>query len=213
MNSGVSSANGFLNQLRWRGHLGRWEDVCLASQLPHRKNDGTLLGGPIKSLLNAMIENNDKVMFFVEIVKDKIVIVHACIDDDGRRIFVDGSCYLALRLCKVWPTSWASATRWRLWWMQDGGSTTLDKRGNFTLWITLIFTYGRRSKRLYSLKNLNPFKMRPFTANYDAGTIRRVTKNVMKRARFFFANKLMEPIFSIAYKYPFEIISLGFFKY
>ena len=43
-------------------------------------------------------------MIFVTIEDGNIHIVHAFIDGDGRRVLVDGSCYLALLQVEVWPT-------------------------------------------------------------------------------------------------------------
>ena len=65
-------------------------------------------------LPNASNDRNDeKVMIFVAIMDGKIPIIHEFIDDDGRRVSVDGSCYLALLQDKVWPTFRATATRRR----------------------------------------------------------------------------------------------------
>ena len=76
--------------------------------------------GPLK-IPNEIVETKNRndlnVMMFVD---GNIPIVHAFIDDDGRQVSVNGSCYLNLLKEVVWPTFRSSVTRKRLWWMQDG---------------------------------------------------------------------------------------------
>ena len=62
-----------------------------------------------------IIETNDrndlKVMLFVAIVNGNVPIIHAFIDEDGRLVSVNGSCYLNLLNEVVWPTIHSSTTR------------------------------------------------------------------------------------------------------
>ena len=103
-------------------HKVIWTDekYCCLKQKPHRKNDGFwALNNP-----HEVVETNDKnglkVMIFVAIVDGKVPIVHAFIDENGRRESVNGDCYLKLLQENVWPTFRPHATRQGLWWMQDG---------------------------------------------------------------------------------------------
>ena len=64
--------------------------------------------------------NDEKVTIFVAIVNDKVPVVHAYMDENGRCKIVNGDCYLNLLQENVWPTFRSCATRQGLWWMQDG---------------------------------------------------------------------------------------------
>ena len=91
---------------------------CL-NQAPYKKNDDTWsLTSP-----NGIVEStnrNDEVMIFVAIVNGKVPVIHAFLDENGKRKVVNGDCYLNFLQENIWPTFRVCATRPGLWWMQNG---------------------------------------------------------------------------------------------
>lgn len=71
------------------------EKIFVLHHKTHRKNDGRWSAENPRAIVECNDRNDEKVMIFVAIVDGKILIVHEFIDDDGRRVSVDGSCYLA----------------------------------------------------------------------------------------------------------------------
>ena len=72
------------------------EKIFVLHQKTRRKNDGRWSAENPRDIAECSDRNGGKVMIFVAIVDGKIPIVHEFIDDNGRRISVDGSCCLAL---------------------------------------------------------------------------------------------------------------------
>lgn len=187
------------------------EKIFVLHQKPHRKNDGRWSAENPRDIIECNDRNDEKVMIFVAIVDDKVPIVHAFIDEDGRRVSVDGSCYLALLKDTVWPAFRATATRHGLWWMQDGAPphcTTEAKkfliekfkgrvisRGTPIIWPAhspdlnpLDFHFWAEAQRKVYTEEPQSIQdlikcVELLAANYDPTIIDKVTKNVLKRAR------------------------------
>lgn len=187
------------------------EKMFVLNQKPHRKNDGCWSAENPREIVECNDRNDKKVMIFVAIVNGKIPIVHEFIDDEGQRVSVDSSCYLALLQEKVWPTFRATATRNRLWWMQDGAPPHCTRevkqfliekfhgrvisRGTEIIWPAhspdlnpLDFHFWAAAQKMVYEEKPQSIQdlvncVKHFSANYDTTTIEKVTKNVLKRAR------------------------------
>ena len=61
-------------------------------------------------------------MIFVAIINGMGPIIHAFLDDDGYLSSVNGVSCLRLLQDIIWPRLRHSATRFSLWWMQDGAA-------------------------------------------------------------------------------------------
>ena len=150
-------------------------------------------------------------MIFVAIVNGKIPIVHPFVNNDGDSVSVNGLCYLSLLRDTVWPALKSTATRHGLWWMQDGAPPhcTIDakefllskfqgrviSRGTDIIWPAhspdlnpLDFHFWAAvqnevyHQKLESIESLIDV-VKWFATSYNQETIRRVSENVLKRAR------------------------------
>ena len=155
--------------------------------------------------------NGKKVMLFVAIVDGKIPIVHPFIDEAGRPVSVNGSCYLSLLKNTVWPVFRSISTRRGLWWMQDGAPPhctreakefLLDKfrgkvisRGTPINWPAHSPDLNPLDFHFWSEAQAEVYRKKPediesliecvktFAASYCSMTIRKVSTNVLKRAQ------------------------------
>ena len=187
------------------------EKIFVLKQKPHRQNIGVWANSNPHLITESNDRNGLKVMIFVAVVNGKIPIVHPFITEEGRSLSVNGSVYHDLLQEKVWPTFRSSATRQQLWWMQDGAPAhctneaktfLLEKfqgrvisRGTDRAWPAhspdlnpLDFHFWSAAQRqVYRSKPENIDGLvqvvRDFAANYDQTTIKRVSANVLKRAR------------------------------
>ena len=202
----LEQPNNFVDRVVWTDE----KFFCL-NQKPHRKNDGTWCDENPRKICETNNRNDLKVMIFVAVVKGKIPIVHAFLDDGGHLISVTGSSYLSLLQETVWPKLRFSATRSNLWWMQDGAPPHCTNE-------VLNFLQDKFHGRVISRRtehpwpahspDLNPldfhfwsaaqkkvFAEKPssinslvqcvkdFAEDYSEETVKNVCKNVLKRAR------------------------------
>ena len=135
-----------------------------------------------------------------------IPIVHPFIGDDGKCQSVNGVCYLKLLKEVVWP-----ALRYKYWWMQDGAPphcTNLSKqfllekfnhrvisRGTPVAWPAHSPDLNPLDFHFWGVAQQHVYREQPdniealiqcvsaFAATYDSGTIRKVSENVLKRAK------------------------------
>ena len=155
--------------------------------------------------------NGKKVMIFVAIVDGSIPIVHPFIGDDGKCQSVNGDCYLKLLKEVVWPALRYHAGRHKYWWMQDGAPphcTNLSKqfllekfnhrvisRGTPVAWPAHFPGVNPLDFHFWGVAQQHVYREQPdniealiqcvsaFAATYDSGTIRKVSENVLKRAK------------------------------
>ena len=189
-----------------------WTDekfFCL-HQKPHRRNDGIWSDVNPHKICETNDRNDVKVMFFVALIDGMVPICHAFLDDDGHLTPVNGDCYLSLLQNTVWPKLRYTATRSSLWWMQDGAPPHCTNA--VLAFLNEKFrgrVISRRTANPWPAHSpdLNPldfhfwaaaqnqvFKEKPdsmdslvqcvtsFAEGYCKETIRRVSRNVLKRA-------------------------------
>ena len=72
--------------------------------------------------------NEEKVLIFVVIVNGKAPIVHPFVDENGRNVTVNDTCYLHQVNEIVWPTFHSSATRKGYWWTQNAARNTAQQK-------------------------------------------------------------------------------------
>jgi len=65
-------------------------------QRPNRKKDGKWAQRNPHEIIETNNRNDKKIMMFVAIVDGRIPVVQAFIDENGRSVSVNGSCYLQL---------------------------------------------------------------------------------------------------------------------
>ena len=187
------------------------EKIFVLHQKPNRRNDGRWAAKNPYEIIECNNRNDDKVMIFVAIAEGRVAIVHPFLDEEGRRVSVDGACYLKLLQDHVWPTFRSTTTRHNLRWMQDGAPPHCTREAKDFL---LEKFHGRVISRGTPIPwpahspDLNPldfhfwaaaqemvYKEKPqsiellvqcvkqFASSYDPATLRRVSQNVLKRAR------------------------------
>ena len=152
--------------------------------------------------------NDNKVMIFVAIAEGRVAIVHPFLDEEGRRVSVDGaSCYLKLLQDHVWPTFRSTTTRHNLCVDARRCSTTLHtdllakfhgrvvNRGTPIPWPAhspdlnpLDFHFWAAAQEMVYKKKPQSIELlvqciKQFASSYDPATLRRVSQNVLKRAR------------------------------
>lgn len=188
-----------------------WTDekfFCL-HQKPHRRNDGIWSDENPHKICETNDRNDVKVMIFVALTDSMVPIFHAFLDDDGQLTSVNGASYLSLLQNTVWPKLRYAATRSSLWWMQDGAPPHCTN--SVLAFLNEKFrgrVISRRTANPWPAHSpdLNPldfhfwaaaqnqvFKEKPdsidslvqcvksFAEGYSKETIRRVSKNVLKR--------------------------------
>lgn len=187
------------------------EKFFVLHQRPNRKNDGKWAQRNPHEIVETNDRNDKKIMMFVAIVDGRIPVVHAFIDENGRSVSVNGSCYLQLLQDTVWPALRSTATRKSYWWMQDGApphctndvkefllnkfQNRVISRGTSIIWPAhspdlnpLDFHFWGEAQRKVcyqhpeDINSLIEF-VKDFAAGYDKTTLRRVAQNVLKRAR------------------------------
>jgi hypothetical protein len=191
-----------------------WTDekfFCL-HQKPHRKNDGVWTDENPHNICETNNRNDVKVMIFVAIINGMVPIVHAFLDDEGNLSSVNGVSYLSLLQDIAWPRLRHSATRSTLWWMQDGApphctnaaleflndkfrGRVISRRTenpwpahspdlnplDFHFWAAAQNqVYKEKTDSIDSLVRC----VTNFAEGYSQETIKKVCKNVMKRATF-----------------------------
>ena len=137
--------------------------------------------------------------------------VHPFIGDDGKCQSVNGDCYLKLLKEVVWPALRYKAGRHKYWWMQDGAPphcTNLSKqfllekfnhrvisRGTPVAWPAHSPDLNPLDFHFWGVAQQHVYREQPdniealiqcvsaFAATYDSGTIRKVSENVLKRAK------------------------------
>ena len=190
-----------------------WTDkkFFVLHQGPNRKNDGKWSVVNPHETIETNDRNGKKVMLFVAIIDGKIPIVHPFIDEAGRPVSVNGSCYLSLLKNTVWPVFRSISTRRGLWWMQDGAPPhctreakefLLDKfrgkvisRGTPINWPAHSPDLNPLDFHFWSEAQAEVYRKKPediesliecvktFAASYCSMTIRKVSTNVLKRAQ------------------------------